>query len=151
VFHLAGLGLWLAAILVTQARLLRARRSGQPQVELLTRRVLRRWLALEHLALVAAFMAGVALLGLRGWGVGHARWLDAKLVLCAFLIVPLEGMHAWVSHVWIGRGLGQTPAPPFSKDLARGIGMDDMLRAIAAPLLALALPALVWLSVGKPF
>ena len=138
-------------MVATQARLLQARRSGQLEVELLTRRALSRWLAVEHLALLAALLAGAALLGLRGWGVGHARWLDAKLVLCAFLIVPLEGMHAWVSHLWIGRGLRQTREPPFSKDLARGIGMDDMLRAIAAPLLALALPALVWLSVRKPF
>jgi hypothetical protein len=29
--------------------------------------------------------------------------------------------------------------------------MDEMLRALAAPLLALALPLLVWLSVRRPF
>ena len=122
-----------------------------PGGELEARRRLHRWLALEHLALLVAFLAGGALLGLRGWGVGHARWLDLKLGLCAFLIVPLECMHAYVSHFWIGPGLRPAASASSSKDLARGIGMDDMLRAIAAPLLALALPLLAWLSVRKPF
>jgi hypothetical protein len=67
------------------------------------------------------------------------------------LVLPLEAMHAWVCHVWIDRGLRQTPAPPFSKDLARGIGMDDMIRALAAPLLGVAIPLIVWLSVSRPF
>jgi hypothetical protein len=29
--------------------------------------------------------------------------------------------------------------------------MDDMLRALAAPLLAIAVPLIVWLSVRKPW
>jgi hypothetical protein len=53
--------------------------------------------------------------------------------------------------VWIARGLRQTVAPPFTRDLERGIGMDDMLRALSALLLGAALPLLVWLSVGEPF
>ena len=54
-------------------------------------------------------------------------------------------------HVWIGRGLRETAAPPFSKDLARGIGMEDMLRALAIPLLGLAAaPRWSGSSVFKP-
>jgi hypothetical protein len=87
----------------------------------------------------------------RGWGLGQARWLALKLGLVAFLLVPLEAMHAYICHVWIERGLQETGSPPFSKDLERGIGMDDMLRALAVPLLLLALPLLVWLSLGKPW
>jgi hypothetical protein len=87
----------------------------------------------------------------RGWGLGQARWLGLKLGLVAFLLVPLEAMHAYICHGWIARGLRETDAPPFSKDLERGIGMDDMLRALAVPLLLLALPLLVWLSVKKPW
>jgi hypothetical protein len=60
-------------------------------------------------------------------------------------------MHAWIAHVWIARGLRQTPAPPLSKDLVRGIGMDDMLRALAAPLLLASVPLLAWLSLRKPW
>ena len=64
--------------------------------------------------------------------------------------VPLETIHALVCHRWIARGLRQTEAPPFSKDLERGIGMDDMVRVLAIPLLGLGLPLIVWLSVAKP-
>jgi hypothetical protein len=60
-------------------------------------------------------------------------------------------MHAWIVHGWIARGLRQTLEPPLSKDLERGIGMEDMLRALAAPLLAASLSLITWLSVRKPF
>ena len=96
-------------------------------------------------------LGGFLLLQHRHWGLGHARWLAVKIGLTVFLLVPLEAMHAWIAHVWIARGLGQTPAPPLAKDLVRGIGMDDMLRALAAPLLLVALPLLVWLSLRKPW
>lgn len=108
--------------------------------------------AAEHACLAVALAAGLALMAGRGWGVGRARWLGLKLGLVAFLLVPLEAMHAYVSHAWIGPGLARTgAAPPFAKDLARGIGMEDMLRALAIPLLGIAVPLLVWLSLVKPF
>jgi hypothetical protein len=108
-------------------------------------------LAVEHAGLALALLAGLALLEARGWGLGTARWLGLKLGLTLFLVVPLEAMHAWVCHVWIARGLRQTGAPPFSKDLERGIGMDDMIRALAVPLFGLGVPLIVWLSVWRPF
>jgi hypothetical protein len=107
--------------------------------------------AAEHALLALALATGLALMAGRGWGPGRARWFGLKLGLVVFLLIPLEAMHAYVCHVWIGRGLRETAAPPFSKDLARGIGMEDMLRALAIPLLGLAVPLLVWLSVFKPF
>lgn len=106
---------------------------------------------MEHGAFVLALAAGLALLWHRHWGLGHARWLAVKIGLTIFLLLPLEAMHAWIAHVWIARGLRETPAPPLAKDLVRGIGMDDMLRALAAPLLLVALPLLVWLSLRKPW
>ena len=106
---------------------------------------------LEHAALGTALLSGLLLMGTLGWSLGQRRWLDLKLGLTAFLLVPLEAMHAWVNHVWIARGLRQTVAPPFTRDLERGIGMDDMLRALSALLLGAALPLLVWLSVREPF
>lgn len=133
-----------------QAVLGQARRSGQPGTELGARRRLQPLLAAEHLAFVLLVGTGLALLLVRGWGLGHARWLGLKLGLVVFLLLPLEGMHAYVCHAWIARGLRQTASPPFSKDLARGIGMDEMLRALALPLLGLAVPLLIWLSVKQP-
>jgi hypothetical protein len=108
-------------------------------------------LAFEHAALAVGLLAGWGLMLQRGWGVGYAGWLAVKVGLTLFLILPLEGMHAYVTHVWIARGLRRTAAPPFAQDLSRGIGMDDMLRALAVPLLGIALPLLVWLSIARPF
>ena len=129
---------------------MRARAQGA-EGELEARRRLGRVLFAEHAALALALLAGSALLPLRGWGLGHARWLAVKVGLTVFLLVPLEGMHAWICHHWIARGLRETARPPFSRDLERGIGMDDMVRALAIPLLGAAVPLLVWLSVRKPF
>ena len=140
----------MAAALAAQGILLAARGRGEAG-QLAARRRLRPVVLVEHGAFVLALAAGLALLWHRHWGLGHARWLAVKIGLTVFLLVPLEAMHAWIAHVWIARGLGQTPAPPLAKDLVRGIGMDDMLRALAAPLLLVALPLLVWLSLRKPW
>jgi hypothetical protein len=133
------------------AAIVRARRAGDAAGELHTRRRIRPVVAAEHLALAAALLSGVALLDALGLSVGHHRWLDLKIGLVLFLVVPLEGMHAWVNHGWIARGLEETAKPPFSRNLARGIGMDDMVRTLSALLLGAAVPFLVWLSVREPF
>lgn len=130
--------------------LMAARRRG-PAAELAARRRLRGSLVVEHAALAVALLAGFGLMGLRGWGLGYARWLAVKIGLSLFLVIPLEAMHVWVCHGWIARGLRETPQPPYSKDLARGIGMDDMVRALAIPLFGLAIPLMVWLAVAHPF
>ena len=148
--HLAALALWAILFVSTQARILAARRVGQA-AELERRRTLSRWLLAEHLLLAVALASGLALMLGRGWGPGRARWFGLKLGLVTFLLIPLEAMHAYICHGWIDRGLRETAAPPYSKDLARGIGMEDMLRAIAIPLLGIAVPLLVWLSFVKPF
>jgi hypothetical protein len=99
---------------------------------------------------VIALASGIALLHVLGYRLGQRRWLDLKLGLVAFLLAPLEAMHAWINHVWIARGLRQTAAPPFSRDLSRGIGMDDMVRTLSALLLGLGVPLMIWLSVEQP-
>lgn len=128
----------------------RARRVG-PSAELRARRRLSRVLEIEHGAFALALATGGLLMAHRGWGLGHARWLALKLGLVVFLVLPLELMHGYVAHGWIARGLRQTPAPPFAKDLERGLGIEEMLRALAVPLLGLGLPLVLWLSLAKPF
>jgi hypothetical protein len=141
---------WVAAGLFAQIVLFLARRGGA-EAELRARRRLRPVLVGEHAALALVLLSGVALLHLHGWGLGHARWLALKVGLVAFLVLPLEGFHAYVCHVWLARALRRTSAPPFPRDLERGIGVDEMVRAIAVPLLGLGLPVILWLSTAKPF
>jgi len=96
-------------------------------------------------------VAGLVLMDAHGWRLGYPRWLSAKLGLVAFLFVPLEAFRVYISLFWLGPGLRGTPAPPFSKDLARALSMEEMLGALALPLLVLALPIVLWLSWARPF
>ena len=74
-----------------------------------------------------------------------------KLGLVLFLIIPLEAFQAWVGLAWFGPGLAETEAPPFSRRLERALSMQDMLWALSALLLGVAVPGLVWLSFARPF
>ena len=126
-----------------------ARRRGAAS-EAHARRRLEPVLAAEHAALAAALASGWLLMHRLGFDLGQQRWLDVKLGLVAFLVLPLEAMHVWVTHGWIRRGLRESAAPPFTRRLERGIAMDDMVRTLSAVLLGAAVPLLVWLSVRKP-
>jgi hypothetical protein len=86
-----------------------------------------------------------------GWRLGYPRWLSAKLGLVLFLLVPLEAFRVYIGVAWLAPGLRATAAPPFSKELARGLSMDQMLGALALPLLLLGLPLVLWLSWARPF
>lgn len=141
----------MGATLAAAVAGLRAGAAGDTDRGLALRRKAQALLALEHAALAVALASGLLLMLRLDWGVGHARWFGVKLGLVAFLLVPLEGMHAYVCHVWIARGLHQTAAPPFAKDLRRGLGMEAMVRTLEALLLAPGVPALAWLSLAKPF
>jgi hypothetical protein len=148
--HVSSLVLWLGACLGGQVAAARAR-GGDPDRELALRRRLSTVLGAEHVALVVVVASGALLMSRHGWHLGHPRWLTLKLGVVAFLLAPLEAMHAFIVHVWIARGLRRTGAPPFAKDLARGIGVEEMLRTLAIPLWGLGLPLVVWLSVARPF
>jgi hypothetical protein len=127
----------------------RARRLG-PEAELAARRRLQRLRHLEAGAFALGLALGLALMTRHGWRLGYPRWLSAKLGLVTFLLVPLEAFRVYLSLVWLGPGMAQTARPPFSQDLARAVSMDDMLQALAVPLLLLGLPIVLWLSWTRP-
>lgn len=147
---MTALALWAGAALLHQLLVARARRAG-PQAELDLRRRHGWLVTFAHGALALGLASGLVIMHRRGWSVGHPGWLGVKLGLTLFVIVPLEGLHAWVAHVWMRQGLAQTAAPPFSKDLRRAVSVEEMLAMLALPLLGLALPLIVWLSLARPF
>lgn len=149
--HLGCVALWVVAAVAGQIVLWHARLGHDASRELRNRRRAQPLLAFEHVAFAALLISGAVLMLERGFSVGQPHWFGVKLGLIAFLFVPLEAMHAYVGHVWIARGLSETVAPPFSKDLIRGIGMDDMVRTLALLLLGVAVPLVVWLSVARRF
>lgn len=128
----------------------RARALGETPAALRALRRLRGPVLLRHAALALSLLTGLVLLRSLSPAASRAAWLDLKLGLVAFLLLPLEGMHAYVCHVWIARGLRATVSPPFAQDLARGLGMEEMIRALEVPLLGAGVPLLVWLSVARP-
>ena len=129
----------------------RAHATHDPGHELAARRRLQPRLAAEHVAFLLLLATGLLLMRDHGWSVTRARWLTLKLGLVVFLVVPFEAMHAFIAHGWIARGLARTQAPPLAKDLARGIGVEEMLRTLAIPLLGIGLPLILWLSLRQPF
>jgi hypothetical protein len=146
----AALALWLGAALAYVVRLLRGRRRD-PSEYLLT---LRSAPALLHLRLVglgAAVVSGLLAMDRLGWSPAWPRWFGVKLGLVLFLIIPLEAFQAWVGLAWLQPGLEETGAPPFSRRLERALSMQDMLWALSALLLGVAVPGLFWLSLARPF
>lgn len=141
--------LWASALLYGRW-LLRASRRATPEAALTARREALGPATAQSLLFAAVLATGLALMLAHGWGTGHARWLGLKLGLVAFLLLPMEGMHAYIWQGWIRPGLAPSPLPSQVRDLERGAGMDDMLRALSVPLLALAVPLLVWLSLTRP-
>jgi len=109
-----------------------------------------RLLAVEHTALVIAVLSGFALMSAHGWRLAHPRWLALKVGLVVLLIVPLEGFHAFVCHVWTPRARRDRDALA-PRRVERGEGMEEMIRTLGIPLLGTAVPILLWLSLRKPF
>jgi hypothetical protein len=99
----------------------------------------------EHVFFFLLLATG-AFLALRlGWGIGHARWFGVKLGLVVLLLIPLEGMHAYVCHVWLA------VSPELPRELGRALGMREMIRTLEIVLLVPAIFVLVWLSLARPF
>jgi hypothetical protein len=136
---------------VQGVRAAQARAAGDSATGLRGRRSLRGLVLVEHVLLLLALASGYWLMQQQGLGPTRARWLALKLGLVAFLVVPMEAMHAFIAHGWVARGLRRTAQPPFDKELLRGLGVEEMLRALAVPLFGLGLPLILWLSFRKPF
>lgn len=135
--------------MVQNAWAARARARGEAGLE--ARRGLQPLATARHLMLGLALATGFWLMQNLQLGPARARWLALKLGLVAFLVVPMEAMHAFIAHGWTARGLRRTPAPPFDRELERGLGVEEMLRTLAVPLFGLGLPLVLWLSFRKPF
>ena len=145
-----ALALWTGAALAYPALVLHARREGQ-LAELVARRRLHWLLAVETGAFLLLVVSGFGAMRMHGWGIGYPRWLALKLGLTAFLLVPLEVIYAYAARGFLARGLRRTEAPPFTRELERGVSMQEMVWALAVPLVGLALPLLIWLSLAHPF
>ena len=145
-----ALALWVAVALAYPILLARARRRG-PEAVLEARRRFHRLLAVEGGAFLALLLTGLLAMRLHGWGIGYPRWLGLKLGLVAFLLIPLEAIHAYAAHAFIARGLRLPETEASLRELERGASMQEMVWALTVPLGGIALPLLLWLSFARPF
>jgi hypothetical protein len=136
---------------VAYAASVRFARGAGSERELTARRLWHWLLLVEQGGFLAVLATGLVLMRAHGWHIGYPGWLSAKLGLVAFLLVPLECFQAYVAHGWLAPGLRESAAGDFSKTLVRAISMQDMLQALAVPLLGLGLPLVLWLSWARPF
>jgi len=143
--------LWLAAGVAGHLAQREALDAASTPEELSVRRRALTLFGVHHLAALAAFGSGWFLMRLRGWSFGYPRWLAVKIGRTLLLLLPLVGMHAWVCRRWIAPGIAEAARTGGSKRLARGLSMDEMLRAIGVPLVALAAALMFWLSLSRPF
>jgi hypothetical protein len=141
---------WVATFVLQSVRAARARGAGEAARQLQDRRALIPLVAVEHVLLLFALASGVLLTETEGMGPGRARWLALKLGLVAFLVMPMEAMHAFVAHAWTEPGLRRMGAPE-DRRVARGLGIEEMLRTLAIPLFGVGIPLILWLSFRKPF
>jgi hypothetical protein len=148
--HLAAIAVWASAWAAYARACARARRGG-PEAEQDARRRWHRVRHLEALALVLSLAAGLLLMRAHGMSLAYPRWLPPKLGLVAFVLVPLEAFRVYISVGWLGPGLFGPPGAAAAKQLERGLSMDGMLQALAVPLLLLALPGILYLSLARPF
>jgi hypothetical protein len=129
--------------------LLVARARGRGEHAVLATR--RRWhflIAVQSVSFAVVVLTGVLSMRSHGWTLAYPRWLALKVGIVLFLFVPLECFLAYVGWGWVRPGL---ESPSSSRALERGASMQGMVWAIALPLLGLALPVVVWLSVWRPF
>jgi hypothetical protein len=147
---LAALVVWLGVAVAYVVRLLHSRRL-ESAVYLQRLRSAQGLLRVRLVALGVVVVSGLLAMDRLGWSPAWPRWFGVKLGLVLFLIIPLEAFQAWVGLAWLGPGLEETEAPPFSRRLERALSMQDMLWALSALLLGTAVPGLVWLSYVRPF
>lgn len=149
--HLLSLALWAVAALLAALVRSRAQRRGDDAGALALHRSAMRLLLIEQAAFGVLLASGLLLVQASGLGLARERWLATKAGLVFSLLAPLEGMHAYVAHAWIARGLRESAPGAFARSLERGLGVEQMLRTLELLLFTPAVPLLVWLSVAKPF
>jgi hypothetical protein len=154
VIHLGALVIWLGPSGGAWMVLMLARhKAGEPS--LVTHYLYRgffQMLWLEHVGFFALLASGIALLAMYGFGALEATWLQVKLAIVIFVILPIEIPDLWYSH----RGLPQIfasrrPEAPYTSDEQRVL--DSYHRRfvpILLPILLIAVVIIMWLAVAKP-
>lgn len=105
-------------------------------------------LKVEHTAFPLVIITGVALFILGNWS-ADSRWLFWKLAVIMLIFIPMEIYDTWLSHFYV---------PPTIRNKDKNLGaynkaiiVQENFLKIATPLIAITIPAVIFLAVTKPF
>ena len=106
----------------------------------------------EAASFAAALGAGLLLMQALGYRLGYPRWLSAKLGLVAFLLVPLGGFRVYLSAAWLGPGLrASSRSVIFARTSSGRCRWRRCCRPLPCPCSCSGCPAILWLSLARPF
>lgn len=150
--HLAALVLWLGPALGAWWMLRRAlfRFDDPGLVSHFLYRAFLRFLWLEHAALVALLVSGALLVGLTH--ADQSEWLRYKLLLVALIVLPLEIVDIWFSHVRLPAILRRRhPSQPYAAAELRTLRIyHNRFTPTTVLLLPVTIVVIMWLAIGKP-
>jgi hypothetical protein len=154
VVHLGALVIWLGPSGGAWMVLMLARRkAGEPS--LVTHYLYRGFLQmlwLEHLGFFTLLASGIALLAMYGLGALEATWLQLKLAIVIFVILPIEIPDLWYSHRRLPRIFAsRRPDAPYTADELRVLDRyHRRFVPVFLPILLIAVVVVMWLAVAKP-
>ncbi len=150
--HLIGLIVWIGPSLGGFWMLLRAEKTGDEKLEIWVRRRFEQLVNVEHVGLLLLLVGGIGMVWATEWGPLKQGWFQWKLGIIIGVILPLEVADVTMVNFVVGRAL---------REIQEGCGYTTRyLEAVrsykrfvmaSVVLLAVALPAIFWLAIWKPF
>ena len=151
--HIAALIFWIGPTLGAWWLLLAGTRHfGEPTpVSYFLYRAFLKTLWLEHAALGVLIASGFALAYYNqafGW-----TWLQAKLILIVLVVVPLESVDIWLSHVRLPQLFAADRVPlSYTRVEKRLLGFyHGCFSRLALWVLPPTVLIIMWLALAKPF
>lgn len=150
--HLGALILWLGPGIGAWWMLRRAlfRFDDPGMVSHFLYRAFLRLMWLEHAALAVLLASGLLLAGFT-----HAyasEWFRYKVLLVALIVLPLEIVDVWFSHVRLPAILrGRHPSQPYAPAEIHTLRVyHNRFTPVAVLLLPATIVVIMWLAIGKP-
>lgn len=151
--HISGLILWLGpsggAWLLVQLSKRRLQQDSREFNALYRDFVKFFWI--EHFGLLLLLLSGILLVMIEDFTVLGAAWIQIKLVLIVFVLLPIEALDIWFGHV----RLPGVFAPPDRNNTVNRT-RRDVLRSyeqrfapIALPILLVTVVVIMWLAIAK--
>ncbi|KPJ95906.1 MAG: hypothetical protein AMJ55_02905 [Gammaproteobacteria bacterium SG8_15] len=151
--HISGLILWLGpsggAWLLVQ---LSKRRLDQQSVEFneLYRDFVK-FFWIEHLGLVLLLGSGILLLSIYGFAALDWAWIQLKIALVVFILLPIEAVDIWFGHVRLPGQFSTRQEITAETTKMKPVRLyERRFVPISLPILLVTIVVIMWLAIDKP-